>query len=282
MLSVLSAEATKLLRHRATWFLVWIYPIGIAVGMLIAIAVGVLGGDDPGSEPSTEDWLWDTAIIWQFATSNFGRYLIAAYAAVAFAGEYGWNTWKLIVPHRSRAGLIAGKYATVLLLLLFALFVAGLLTVGLTLLEDRLTGDPIPPGIGLGGLIEVHATAIAAALMPLLYTLAYASLAAILTRSMVAALVISVVVATLEQIFLFYAPALYALAPGIVGFLYHGLPGYHLGNLYAWIAQGEGSAINLPGAGAPYAWQASLAICAAWTAGLAALTFWRFGRQDIN
>ena len=35
MLEVLRAERIKLLRHRATWFLVWIFPIGVTAVIMI-------------------------------------------------------------------------------------------------------------------------------------------------------------------------------------------------------------------------------------------------------
>ena len=40
-------------------------------------------------------------LIWDVPDNAVGRYLICAFVAVVFAGEYGWNTWKLIVPHRA-------------------------------------------------------------------------------------------------------------------------------------------------------------------------------------
>ena len=59
------------------------------------------------------------------------------------------------------------------------------------------------------------------------------SLAAILTRSPVGALVIGLVVTTLELLFRSFAPMLEPYAPALVGALYRALPGYHLANLAA-------------------------------------------------
>ncbi|HEX8526673.1 ABC transporter permease [Allosphingosinicella sp.] len=283
MISVLSAEATKLLRHRATWFLVWIYPLGMIAVFFIALMLDFFGAGEAPSEPQTaEGWVRDSAVIWQLATSNFGRFLIAAYAAVAIAGEYGWNTWKLIVPHRARRALLGSKLITVFALLYLGLGLAGLLTAGLSWVQDRLTGDSIPDGVTLAAVLEMQGLAALATLLPMLFTLAYAALAAVLTRSMVATLVIAIVVGTAEQLFTAYAGIFYPSAPGLISALYHFLPGYHLANLIEWIVEGQGMDVALPGGGGPLGWQASLAVAGGWAAGLIALTLWRFQRQDIN
>ena len=69
------------------------------------------------------------------------------------------------------------------------------------------------------------------AVAPVLLTAAYVSLAAILTRSTVAALVIGLVITTVEQLFRGFAPLLEPLCAGLVGALYQALPGYHLANI---------------------------------------------------
>jgi ABC-2 type transport system permease protein len=202
---------------------------------------------------------------------------------VVFAGEYGWNTWKLIVPHRARNSLIAAKYVVALALLACG-FVLGAILFNLSSAGSRtsLTGDPIPAGIAAGALLQAHALAALAALAPILLTTAYVSLAAILTRSTVAALVIGFVITTVEQLFRVYAPMLAAQRAGLVGMLYQALPGYHLGNLGYWLSEGRVLVVPFPSGPFSMAPAASLAIVAAWTLGLTALTFRIFRRQDIN
>jgi hypothetical protein len=98
MLDAISAEATKLLRHRATWFLVWIYPFGMTVAFLLSILVFLGGDGKPGAPMSAAKWIDQTTVIW--FVPGVASALIGAYAALVFAGEYSWNTWKLVVPHR--------------------------------------------------------------------------------------------------------------------------------------------------------------------------------------
>jgi len=282
MLDAISAETLKLTRHKASWFLVWVYPIGLALIFLLAIAAALIVKQPP-SHDSLERWIASTAIIWSLPGNTLGRYLIAAFVAVAFAGEYGWNTWKLIVPHRSRTALIAAKYIAVVLLLAAAFLLSAIVTTLGTWLHSVVSGDTIPAGLTPGLLLEAHGSGALAALAPALLTIGYASLAAVLTRSTIAALVVSLVVVSVEGLLFGFAPLLYFKAPGLIWFLHHVLPGYHLANLKHWIADGTAFESAFPTAGViALGWPVSLAALAAWIAGLAALTLASFRRQDIN
>jgi hypothetical protein len=273
-----NAEAT----HKATWFLVWLYPIGLLVIFTLMISGNFVTDNSP-SEPELGKWLEETALVWGAPGNTLGRYLLAAFAAVAFAGEYGWNTWKLIVPHRGRSALIAAKYAVILFLFLIAFSLSAVISVfGLTL-EDMVSGDTLPAGITLGALLEVHGKAALASLAPGLVTLGYASLAAVLTRSTIAALVISIVAITVEQLLFNFAPVLSVKAPALIWGLVHILPGYHLANIEQWIGVGAALQMPLPKSGTvALSWGVSAAAATAWVVGLGALTFASFRRQDIN
>ena len=281
MFDAISAEALKFRRHRATWGLVWIWPIGVVLILSLAIAIQVAKGE-VGRPESLASWLDDAADFWQILLEPIGRYLVCAFIAVVFAGEYGWNTWKLIVPHRSRTTLIAAKYVVALALLAcgFALG-AGLFNL-LNWLKDLATGTPIPAGITAAALMKAHGLAALAALGPLLLTIAYTSLAAILTRSTIAAMVIGLVITTVERLFRFFAPLFESIAPSVIGGLYQILPSYHLANLAEWLTEGQVLVVPFPSGPFSMAPGASAAIVAAWTIGFVLLTFRLFRRQDIN
>lgn len=283
MLSLLSAEAAKLTRHKATWFLVWIYPILFLALFLIAMLVGLAEGVGPTEAQPASEWIEDTVMIWVLPTHAVGRILVSAFVAVVFAGEYGWNTWKLIVPHRSRSALITSKYVLVLGLLLAAYVLAALVATGMTLADDLLTGDPMPADLNAAMLLDAQGTYALRALPPLLFTIAYTSLAAVLTRSTIAALVIGIVVSVAEQAFVNFGFMLAMRLPDTIWFLYHALPGYHLANLFEWIGDGAPHSTNFPdGRVLALSWGVSLAAAAAWTAALTAATFFAFRRQDLN
>jgi len=282
MLDALSAEALKIRPHKASWFLVWIYPAALILIFLMSIIAGIMSVDPPETQ-HLEGWIRDTAVIWLVPGNALGRYLMAAFVAVAFAGEYGWNTWKLIVPHRARASLIAAKYVVIVGLFTAAFVLSAAITVIGSYAEDVLTGDTIPSGITAGLIVDAQGKGALAAVAPAFLTFGYASLAAILTRSTLAGLVLAIVAISVEQLLFNFAPILYLKSPGLVWVLYHLLPGYHLANLEQWIA--SGSALKTPfplGGIVALAWQVSASAIAAWIVGLAALTTVCFRRQDLN
>ncbi|HEX8467873.1 MAG TPA: ABC transporter permease [Allosphingosinicella sp.] len=282
MLEALSAEALKMRTHKATWFLVWLFPIALSIVMLITIGAGILGFDPP-DRPGIADWIEDTTLIWFIPNNAVGRYLICAFVAVIFAGEYGWNTWKLVVPHRRRASLIAAKYALTVLLFAISFLLTALLLTILNLADDALTGDTAPAGLTAALLWDSHSKAALAAVAPILISIAYASLAAVLTRSTIAALVIAIVATTLEQVVVGFGPQLYTKFPSIVWPLYHVLPGHHIANISECIREGAALKRDFPGGRVvEFSCTASLGILLAWTAALWGATFAAFGRQDIN
>lgn len=287
MLDAISAEALKFKRHRATWGLVWIWPIGLTLIWLLAIGAELSGaGGEAGGEgrggPTAVGWIADNVGFWGVPGHPFGRYIIGAFVAVVFAGEYGWNTWKLIVPHRARTSLIAAKYAIAFFLLAIGFTLAALLFNLFGWLEDVLTGDSIPAGVTAMALLKAHGVGALAALPAVLLTIAYVSLAAILTRSTVAALVIGLVVTTVEQLFFNFGPMFEPYAPSLVRGLYEVLPGYHVANAASVISQGRVAEIPFPSGAFSTSLTTSLAIVGAWIVAMVGLTFWSFKRQDIN
>jgi ABC-type transport system involved in multi-copper enzyme maturation permease subunit len=282
MLEALSAEALKMRTHKATWFLVWLYPIAFTIIMLLMIGAGVMGFEAP-EQPRVHDWLENTTLIWFIPNNAVGRYLISAFVVLLFAGEYGWNTWKLIVPHRRRTALIAAKYALTTILFAIAFALTAAILTGLAFVDDALTGDTIPAGITARVILAEHGRTALAAVAPILISIAYASLAAVLTRSTIAALVIAIVATTIEQVIVGFGPQLYTKFPSIVWPLYHVLPGHHIANLTECIREGAALKREFPGGlVVNYSCTASLAILAAWIAALCGATFAAFKRQDIN
>ncbi|HEY0112257.1 MAG TPA: hypothetical protein VGB59_03800 [Allosphingosinicella sp.] len=281
MLEALSAEALKMRTHKATWFLVWMFPIALTIIMLIAIVSGGAGAAPPGQ--TAADWIENTSIIWFVPNNAVGRYLISAFVAVMFAGEYGWNTWKLIVPHRRRTSLIGAKYALTIILFSISFVLTAAITTGLTFLNDVVTDSPLPAGVGAATLLDAHSKAALAALAPVLIAIGYASLAAVLSRSTIAALVIAIVATSVEQLIFNFGPQLSVHFASVVWPLYHALPGHHIANLAEWIREGAALKREFPGGHVvSIAWTTSAAVLIAWIAALWGGTLAAFKRQDIN
>lgn len=281
MLDAVLAEALKLRRHRATWMMVWIYPIAFTLiigGILIYGALRTRGVTGP-IEPAAE-WIKDSAILWKVPTSPPGRFLIAGFAAVVFAGEYGWNTWKLIIPARARWQLIAAKWIVALGFLVIALVAADLIML-LGSWLGSFQGDKIPAGVTLAAVAEAHWQAGTHALVPIVYTIAFAGLLAILTQSILATVILSIALVVIEGLWPLLGMFAHQYAPALTEGLVKVLPFYHMANLGAW-AKG-GMALPLaPDAIVSMSLGMSFAVLAAWILAAGAATQIRFMRQDLN
>lgn len=278
MIGIAQAELLKMLRHRGIWGLVWIIPIGLVVLWLIATALHfshAMPSRGPKVPINAAQWIDGTAMTWKFASNSFGRYLVAGFAALVFAGEYGWSTWKLIVPHRSRGTLIAAKYAVVTGLELIAFLLAAVIGIVISLIDSVLVGEPIPNGVTLGGLVAAHATGFATALPPILLTIGYTATAAIFFRSTMAAVIVGIVAITMERLAATFA----MLIPKWVLLV---LPSVYLDNLQSWIAMGHGAPVMLADGPIELGWLVSAVVLVAWTLGLVALTHTQFKRQDLT
>lgn len=294
MRSALAAEWRKLLGHtKAVSFLVWIYPIGALVIMLV---LRILPGlfiesmrDQIVNNPPT--WTEDLLVVWNtmngFPGGTFLRMPFLAFIAIAFAGEYQWGTWKNILPHQSRTALILSKFLILGLLILLALLLTSLVIIGgdwvMTLLLD------IPYGPAWSELDL--APFLPEALMQVLVTFAgtlivavYAALIAMYSRSIVASLLLSVGLGIVEfaasLILLIASQALERpdIVNGVVA-----TPTYNLENIRSWVVEGAGSTLGgFPGFTAVPSLAISIGIIVLWLVGLLWLTAVVFRRQDIT
>ena len=279
MRNLIAAEWTKLIPHKGTWLLVWIYPVLFLLVLTIAIFAE---GKNPDAMTAT-GWIDDTTMIWYVPMISLGRYFIAAYFGLVFAGEYGWNTWKLVVPHAARWRLIAAKYAVALGLLYVAWIAAAAISLVLAYVEAAVTGTAVPQGVTLAGLARAHGQPIVEAIAPVLLTAGYASALAVLTRSTLAAFIVSLVLITFDDLFGKIVLWLSAFGMEWLAVPYRLLPGYHLQNMWMWLHTGAGFKLPLAsGTVIAYSQTVSLAALAIWVVGLVGLTFAVFRRQDIN
>jgi ABC-2 type transport system permease protein len=283
MFSVVLAEALKLSRHPSIWFLVWIYPIWA----VIAVVFQVLTGLSPGHQPpaialGAEAWARQTSYMLQAPLSGVGRILIAGFAAVVFAGEYGWNTWKLVIPARSRAQLILAKWLVAFALLAAAFVTADLISLAGSAAAAFLTATPLPAGLSAGMIIQTHMALLIQGLVPILSTLVLASLIAVLTRAVLPTVMVSIGAVLIEPMLTPIALWAGPYAPGLVEGLLKVLPFYHSANLEA-AAKGSGLVLLLgQGERLAFSPQTSLLALWAWTIAAGGLALYRFGRDDHN
>lgn len=144
MHSTLTAEWRKLLGHtKAVSFLVWIYPIG---ALVLVVLIDILPGlfiEQVRELTAASPPLWtdDLLSVWNalngFPGGTFLRMPYLAFIAIAFAGEYQWGTWKNIVPRQSRTALILSKFMVLGLLMLISMTLTSLVITGGGWLQAR-------------------------------------------------------------------------------------------------------------------------------------------------
>ena len=277
MLSLLRAEALKTGGNRkVVWPLVWIYPIGALLVLLIVGGVQVWqeasGGVTVGGAKSVEGWLDDYGGIWSTPASL--RFLMIAFAAVVFGGEYGWNTWKLVAPHRGRVELMLSKHLSAVGWLMAGYLVMAVIWVlGVTLL-GFLLGDP-PTNVPLGAVLAGQGKGALFALLTTALTVTLTAVLVVATRSTLGAVVIGIVVTAAEPII---APRLAQIHDLFLRLS----PGVALGNLQSWIFNGEALTLPTSGGMVSDSWVFSLTVVLVWTAALAGLSVALFRRQDLN
>jgi len=188
-------------------------------------------------------------------------------AATLFAGDYRWETWRLLVPRSRRGSLVAAKFLVYLLLVAASLFVLFAGTIAIRFLGQLLTSG--------GGGWQTDGAALfrvaVAALGSLLEAAAFGGLVAcvaIASRSLTAAILLPFllslgVVLGLEYLNAQAAADLMLLVPT------------HAGDALRSWAAGGAAAMGAGGAAA------ALVALAAWTAVALAAAILLFARQDL-
>lgn len=284
MINALRAETLKLRRHRATWLMVWIYPLALLLLTLFALIRGIVVPDAAVEQAaSAAQWIEKSAMMWSVPQSGLGRYLMAGFCAVVFAGEYGWNTWKLVIPARARWQLIMAKWVVVAAFLYASFMIADLVVLSGEWLRGAIGQTRIPTGVSAGAVAHAHIMGMVQAAVPIAYTVVAAGLLGIATRSVLATVILSIVLITIEQLLPGIAVVLGGYASSLTRFAVEVLPFYHVANLLNWFKSGDTLKLLIGSAPAfSTGWQLSLAAALVWIAGAAALTVRIFGRQDQN
>lgn len=298
--SLFRAEWQKTLGNRwVVGFLIWSFPVGalafvIVMGLIIAL-VGT-GGNTGTEELGLADAQWtDQAIAtWSVPNSLMGRLLVVAFTSVVFAGEYQWQTWKGVIPRYNRVPLLLIKYVTVALLVVLTFVITSIiLSVGWGILAT-LAGESYGPAITGAVVREFVLDYVQEAWLALTLTTisaGYAALAAMVTRSILGGVLVSVA-ATYAEGLSVLALILFAYfldMPRIVE-LYRLTPSYNVSNVNSWItydrAQTFDQVNDLELLDTVFTFADSLAfslvVLTLWVMGTVGLTAYLFNRQDIT
>ncbi len=288
LVDAIRAEGFRLSKNRTTlfWSVLFVPLVTIAIGAITqfvikANAAALLADKDapPGlREMTVTGGELDMAGAMVAAAGNLANPLVLAFmligAATLYAGDYRWETWRLISARNSRPNLMLGKLATVgglaLLAMLFMLL-AGVIenVIRAAIFERSIVFGPTVEGFGkFAGLFGLSWLRI------LQFTM-MGMLAATVTRSLLAALFVPLVLGVAQ----FFSPQM--LGPmGVLPDAWLSIlinPGAAVDAIAAAIAGGQ-SAASLPDGIILKSWT-SLVL---WTLlPLAGALAW-FRRQDLS
>lgn len=281
------AEWYKITGNRwATGCMIGIFP---ALAMLVVVFGLLALAFSSSFRQEYEANLWtDLAIVpWLIPNNPLGRGLLLGFTAVLFAGEYQWNTWKVIVPRSQRVPLILVKFFAVALFVLAAFTLMSIIWViggGLLALASDTSYGPALKSQVLTDFAEDYGLQMLYAFVMTMIAAGYAALAAMLTRSILGSAITGIVVAIGET--MLFVP-LYLLADlfdrDIILHLYRFLPSYNLLNLFAWLSGETPEGLEMPSGKVILDSRIfTEVVLACWVIGLVALTAYLFQRQDIT
>ena len=298
MLNLLRAEWTKAVKHRLPLsFLVWIYPLGLAVLYAILTFFSVLVDKVEYGITAFSSGLWTTdvvrtwGVLYQFPFNVLGRMLPLAYMAVMIAGEYEWDTWKNVVPRNRRAWLVLSKIVVPTALVMLSMLATSLVVgMGQGLahgIANRPYG-PRPSGEALTAFCRDYGRQMLLGLISMLLVAAFVALSAVVARSIVGTLLAGFFFSLSEEAWLPLIGILRTMfdQPKLIN-LYQYTPRYCLENLHAWMIHGHGFAEVVAWGGpaeftAEPSSLASLLVLVLWIASLTALAIVEFQTQDIT
>jgi len=293
MRSLLTAEWQKMMGHRwMTGFTVWIFPVG-AIGVFVTFTLLLFLMPDAKDRLLNGPLVWDEQFLgpWiMFGGGDGGlfvRTLPIVFCASVFAGEYGWGTWKNIVPRSSRIGLILVKFVVAVSMIMIALFITSLVAGFATFVMSAIGGQPVTPemtGDAVSAFIRDYLLAIALGFVVVVLIANYSALAAMLTKSTVGGAVAGIGFMIFEE---FLLPILNLLShllntPDIVQ-LYRITPTYNLKNASHWVIYGEPSNTQFYlDLAQPDTLLFSVVMLISWSVILLTIVMFLFQRQDIT
>lgn len=292
MYNLMRSEWTKLVRnYKLTSFLVWIYPVGVGAffGFMLVLSL-VLGDLAEGLAPGPGDWRQDFQTAWgvitAFPLNVFGRMLPLAFMAVVFAGEYEWGTLKNVVPRIRRPQLVVAKLVTLTAMIMLSLTLTTLLVgigSGLTHVLSGQTWGPALSGSVLADFSANYGREAGLALVSVLILGAVAAIAAILSRSILGALLIGFGFSMLDLIAIgiLMAVSFVLKRPELMN-LMRFTPNYNLENVRSWLVNGAAAQGFGPQISVEPSLSFSLVWLGLWLLGLIGLALWLFQRQDIT
>ncbi|GAB4514374.1 MAG: hypothetical protein OHK0046_16390 [Anaerolineae bacterium] len=266
--------------------LIWIFPAGAAFFMIAAVVIALLSEDFQRAQMQLGIVPWNETLVnaWTIVNNELGRWMIVAFSAFIFAGEYQHGTWKNLTTRRTRTRLILNKFLTLGVFVVFAtVLMTVILGIGTGVVASIIDLDYGLSTFGdaFGPFVEDYFTQMFIILTIVLIGASYAALAAMLTKSVFASAIVGVLVTVAENGILL--PIL--LARSFLGwdlmFLYFLTPSFNMANIGTWLNTNR-PYMPFGDDMMAYSLERSVIVVGVWVVALIILTVYLFRRQDIS
>jgi ABC-2 type transport system permease protein len=268
----IAAERFRLLRDRSTLF--WGFCFAPLVGFLLNV-----GGDLflrfvmkkplPGLAVGLVDQVIKTL---SSGASTFGALFLMIGAAAVLAGDYRWETWRLLTPRNTRQNLLLAKLVVVGEAVFWSLLLSALLSAFAALMGSAINGKTVALSLLDRNPFDIVGV-LAITWLEAMTLAALAACVGVVSRS-----TLGVVIACLGVRFV------QTILAGALRMTEQGPPSWKLLSIPVFDADLLRAALLAPdqlGAASGSAGAALLALLA-WTAALTAAAVWLFRRQDLT
>lgn len=268
----IAAERFRLLRDRSTLF--WGFCFAPLVGFLLSV-----GGDlflrfvikkpMPGLAVGLVDQMIKTL---SNGASTFGALFLMIGAAAVLAGDYRWETWRLLTPRNTRQNLLLAKLTVVGEAVFWSLLLSAILSAFAALIGAAINSKTVAISLLDRNPFDIVGV-LAITWLEAMTLAALAACVGVLSRS-----TMGVVIACLGVRFV------QTILAGALRAMEQGPPSWKLLSLPVFDADLLRAALLAPDQLGDASGSAGLALVVllAWTAALAATAVWLFRRQDLT
>jgi ABC-type transport system involved in multi-copper enzyme maturation permease subunit len=293
MVNLFRAEWRKIVGNRpVALMLVWIYPIGAAVIMALAILAALLSEEvRSATRNAPQPWTAISVSAWSAINNSIGRILLLILTAYLFAGEYQWGTWKNIIPRTSRSRLLIAKFIALGVFIIIGYGSMTLIAALGSIIINSIAGAAILPPLNdtaaLGTFARDYLISAFLALSLALVAACFTAIGGMATRSIIGGIVVGVLLTFADEALAGVLFVIGGLIPSLAGLftVYYFMPSYNMGNISSIIMTGQPfrQFTMLPEQFTviTHSLETSVLIMVIWLVVLIGLIFFLFRRQDI-
>lgn len=294
MWNLFLAEWKKVTKNRTFLsFTIGIIPIGTAAYFFATIILAILSPEfvqNLASPPNKSQWSLHIVQIWgillNYPTNVLSGMLFLAFMAVVFGSEYQWNTWKNLIPRRSRFALIVTKFFTLTVVIMSSLILTSCLFVVGNGLIHLIAGIPYGPALSVVVLKDVfnnYVLEMFLTMISLLILSGFAAWSVLLTRSVVGGVLAGFGFSVIDPIAFFGLLTLsVVLEQESLMSLYRFFPSYNIENLRSLLVSGTSYNSYPEILVSGNSMGSTLFILALWSFSFMGLAIYVFQRQDIS